>query len=256
MQKFKALGAEFAYSEIGEKCDDAPVFIWAHGWGQTHASFLPLIDPFATHGLHISLDMPGHGNASEPPEDWSTKEYADAIAAWIKEQKFPPVIWVGHSFGCRVGVQLAAHHPECISKMALIAGAGLKRKRPLPRRIYLYCRIKLFKLLKHLVPNGKLKDKLMTIFGSTDYKNAGVMRKVFVRVVNEDLSETAQNVKCPTTLIYGSNDDETPPEMGERYAKLIQNAKLHILEGQDHYTVLQNGRHPVIKILNDFLKDA
>lgn len=255
MQKFNSEGATFTYTQTGEDKHNAQLVLWAHGWGQNHSCFLPLIQSLAPYGTHIALDLPGFGQAPQPPEHWGTREYADAIAAWLKEESMAPVIWVGHSFGCRIGVQLAAHHPECIKKMVLISGAGLKRKRPHLKRLFLFLRIKLFKLLKRLVPDGSFKNKIIHAFGSPDYKNSSALRHVFVRVVNEDLSESARGIKCPVTLIYGSEDTETPPEIGERYARLIQNAKLHIMDGQDHYTVLQNGRHPVIKILSNVMKD-
>ncbi len=243
---------EFHFKEVNKK--DSPVVIWAHGWGHSHENWSALIAPLENMARHIALDFAGFGKSPPPPNHWGTGDYADNIAAWLKDQGFPPVIWVGHSFGCRVGLQLAAKYPECIKSMCLISGAGLKRKRSVANKIYFYFRIKLFKLLRKLTPKGAFKDKLMSKFGSADYKNAGVMREIFVRVVNEDLSEQAAQVKCPTTLIYGQNDTETPPEFGERFSKLIKGSKLFILEGQDHYSVLQNGRHQVIKILADFIK--
>lgn len=253
LQKFDSLGAEFSYHETGA---DGPVIIWAHGWGQSHQSFLKLIAPFESRARHIALDFPGFGDSPAPHSDWGTEHYADAVAAWIKEQGFGSVLWVGHSFGVRVGVQIAARHPECIKAMSFIAGAGLKRKRPLLKKAYFYCRIKLFKALKKLVPEGDFKAKLMAKFGSADYKNAGPMKNIFIRVVNEDLSPQAETIQCPVKLIYGSQDTETPPEFGERYSRLIKSSELFLLDGQDHYSVLGDGRHQVIKILDSFIKEA
>ncbi len=252
MQEFNSQGVKFCYRDLGA---GLPVVIWAHGWGQSHAAFLPLIAPFEGRMRHITLDFPGFGASETPPQDWDTATYADAIAAWIKDQGFPPVLWVGHSFGCRVGVQIAARHPECVRAMTFIAGAGLKRKRPALKRLYLFLRIRLFKILKRLVPEGALKQNIMRAFGSRDYQSAGAMRSIFIRVVNEDLTEQAKMISCPVALIYGSGDTETPPEFGERYSRLITGSKFFLLDGQDHYSVLGDGRHPVIKILNDFIEE-
>lgn len=253
MQEFEYNGTSFSYCEMGH---GSPVIIWAHGWGQSHKSFLSLIAPFETRARHIALDFPGFGDSPAPPSDWGTEHYADAVAAWIKDQGFGPVLWVGHSFGVRVGLQMAARHPECIKAMSFIAGAGLKRKRSPFKKVYFYCRIKLFKLLKKLVPESDFKTKLMSKFGSADYKNAGAMKNIFIRVVNENLSAQAKALQCPVTLIYGREDTETPPDFGERYSRLIKHSELFLLDGQDHYTVLGDGRHQVIKILDSFIKEA
>ena len=253
-------GASFAYQSVGHdfmaspSADGKPLIVWAHGWGQSHTAFLPLIPPFESQANHIALDFPGFGAAPPPPTAWTTADYADAFAALMKERNLPPVFWIGHSFGCRVGIQLAARHPERIAALCLIAGAGLKRKRSTAQKIYFQGRIKLFKLLKKFIPEGDFKQKLIGKFGSADYKNAGPMRGVFINAVNEDLSDTARNIKCPVTLIYGQNDTETPAEFGQRYKTFMPQADLFILAGQDHYSVLSTGRHQVVKIIADMMK--
>ncbi|MFP4097430.1 MAG: alpha/beta fold hydrolase [Alphaproteobacteria bacterium] len=256
MQKFYFDGATFSYTAFGDHDNtELPVIVWAHGWGQSHQSFQYFFAPFEHSARHIALDFPGFGHSQEPPEHWGTAQYADAVAAWLKKENFPAVVWIGHSFGCRVGTQLAARHPEYLRAMVYIAGAGLKRPRPLYKSLYLFLRIRLFKALRRLVPKGALKKAIMSYFGSADYNHtSGVMRQIFVRVVNENLAEEAQKIACPVALIYGSEDTETPPELGKTYARLIKKSELHILEGQDHYSVLSTGRHRVIKIINDVLK--
>lgn len=262
VQVFHSCGADFFFRKQDEdfpldqalRKNKKPLVVWAHGWGQTHQAFASVMQPFLAQADHISLDFPGFGRSPPPPEHWGTEDYAEAVAKWLKDNNTQPVIWVGHSFGCRVGLRLAAHYPDRIKALCLIAGAGLKRKRPLHKKIYFYLRIKLFKLLKKFVPAGDFKDKLMSKFGSADYKNAGVMRSVFIRTVNEDQTETAKKITCPVTLIYGKNDTETPPEFGERFSRLIPGAELFLLDGQDHYSVLQGGRHQVIKILDKIIR--
>ncbi len=259
VQHFETPGTNFFFhgpdTDTLKSMQDSPVILWGHGWGQSHKSWESLVTSLESYGHHILLDFPGFGDSPTPPEDWGTEHYANAIAQWLKEQGISKIIWIGHSFGCRVGIQLSSHHPDLVQAMAVIAGAGLKRKRPFLQRTYFYLRIKAFKILRHVVPEGPLKDKLMTIFGSTDYRNAGPMRKIFVRVVNEDLSPQAEKIQCPVALIYGTQDTETPPEFGERLSRLIPDAKLFLLDGQDHYSVLDQGRHQVIKILGDFIKE-
>ena len=234
---------------------DGPTVLWAHGWGQNHEAFSALIESLAPAGRHIAIDFPGFGQSPEPPEKWSTKDYADFMASFIKDNELGPVIWAGHSFGVRVGIQMAAHYPDLIQGFCGLAGAGLKSKRPLHKELYIKARIFLFKTLKAMLPLGLSREWLHTKFGSSDYNNTtGIMRDTFIGVVNEDLVSEASDIKCPTILIYGVNDTETPPELGKRLSGLIPNSQLFLLDGQDHYTLLSSGRHPVIKLINDFIK--
>jgi len=217
---------------------------------------MPLARSLKALGHHTLVDFPGFGASPTPPEIWSTEQYADFIAAFITDHIKKPVIWVGHSFGCRIGLQLARRHPELIKGLCLIAGAGLQRKRPLWQKLYYRLQVLIYKALKKLSLIGLInKDWLARKFGSADYKKANkTMRSILVKVVNEDLSAVAKNLPCPALLIYGRNDTETPPEIGERLQKLMGNAQMVHLDGQDHYTVLSGGRHQVAPLLKRFIE--
>jgi pimeloyl-ACP methyl ester carboxylesterase len=245
--------ASFRFETLGKK--DSPVFIWGHGWGQSRGAFRPLAQTMEPFGTHVLVDFPGFGESPAPETVWGTEDYADEAARFIRSQTSGKVIWVGHSFGCRVGLQLAARHPDLIAGLFLIAAAGLKRKRPLWQTVYFKIRVAVYKGLKKMIPLGLVNEEwLKSKFGSADYKNAGArMRGIFVKTVNEDLTEIARTIRCPVALVYGMNDSETPPEIGERLQKLIPGAELTVLPGQDHYTVLGEGRHQVAPILKNFL---
>jgi len=248
--------APFAYDEIGQPASaHTPCFVWAHGWGQDRRALSPLAEALAGTGTHLLLDFPGFGESPPPPDAWDTGDYADASAELLASR--PPsgrTIWVGHSFGCRVGLQLAARHPHAVSALFLIAGAGLPRQRSLPERIRLGARVRTFKALKRAAPLlGLDVEALRRRFGSRDYANAGEMRAVLAKVVAEDLSDVARAVRCPVHLVYGENDTETPPEIGERLARLISRAELTILPRHDHHSVLSTGKHQVLKRLRDFV---
>lgn len=256
-QAAPAVAAQFAYEEIGLPADgQTPRFVWAHGWGQSRRVLAPLAEALSGQGNHLLLDFPGFGDSPPPEAAWDTADYADATADLLVG--FPPAgktVWVGHSFGCRVGLQIAARHPEAVSGLFLIAGAGLPRKRSLPERVRLGARVRTFKALKRAAPVlGLDVEKLRRRFGSKDYANAGDMRAVLAKVVSEDLSDVARAVRCPVQLIYGENDTETPPEIGERLSRLIPRADLTVLPRHDHYSVLTTGKHQILKRLRDFVE--
>lgn len=231
-------------------------FVWAHGWGQNRHAMANIAQSLTSLGGHVLIDFPGFGDAPPPTEPWGTAEYADFSARLLKAgQAAGPTVWLGHSFGGRVGIQLAARHPDVIDKLVLIASAGLQRQRSMLEQTRVQSKIYTFKTLKHLAPVlGLDVDKLRNRFGSADYRNAGAMREILAKVVREDLTDMARQISCPVLLIYGGKDTETPPEIGERLAELIPNANLNILETQDHYSLLGDGRHQVAKRIRDFLQ--
>jgi len=164
------------------------------------------------------------------------------------------IVWVGHSFGGRVGLQLGARHPQILSGMVLIASAGLQRQRSLADRIRIGLRKHTFKGARVLLREGPLLDRLRQRLGSSDYRRAGMLRPILTRVVSEDLTDVAKIVQCPTLLIYGTDDADTPPEIGRRLKSLIPNAELVLLNGFNHLSVLSEGRHQVVLQIRKFLE--
>lgn len=238
-----------AYWTLGEETA-ARQFVWAHGWGQDHQAFLALAETWQSTAYNVLIDFPGFGNSAKPGNDWDTAEYADYCAKFLGALPKGHRIWVGHSFGCRVGLQIAARHPDCIDGLFLVAAAGLQRKRSFLSAVKVKSKIALYKSLRAL-PIGD-KDRLRERFGSADYRTAGEMRGILTKVVNEDLAETATRIHCPVRLVYGSADTETPPELGIRLAELIPSAQFVQLEGLDHYSILGEGRHQTAFQLKQF----
>lgn len=229
--------------------------IWAHGWGQTHAALLPLAQAMRRSARSILIDLPGFGASPEPPGPWSTADYADAVAEWLAD--LPPArrIWVAHSFGCRVGLQLAARHPELLGGLFLIAAPGLPPRRPPWQRGRVAARRLVFRLARHFVPEGPARDRLRARFGSTDYQEATpLLRQVLVKAVSEDLSEAARAVRVPAVLVYGDQDRDAPAEIGMRLNRLMPQSRLVVLRGFGHLDVLTDGNHQIVQRLSEFLE--
>lgn len=254
MSVYKTTETELFYIQRGNKT--AVPVLWAHGWGQSHDSFLQMVAPLDGIGHHTMIDLPGFGKSALPPQNWNTGEYADFMADFIKKEIGQPVIWVGHSFGCRVGLQMAIRHPELIKGLFAVGGHGLRPTRTLWKHITLKTKVYTFKLCKILLRMGLFNENtLKSKFGSPDYRNADpALRPVMVRVSQDDLTDLVPQITCPVKLVYGTNDRQTPPEIGERLQTLIKNADMVHLDGQDHYTVLGTGRHQVVKLLKNFIQ--
>ena len=87
---------------------------------------------------------------------------------------------------------------------------------------------------------GNLAEKMKKHLGSTDYKNASpIMREILVKHVNTDLTEDAKKIKCPTFIIWGTNDEAVPVEDAYELEKLIKDSGLSIYEGCTHYAYLE-----------------
>src|SRR5690348_13516043 len=176
--------------------------VFLHGWGGSRESLRGIATLFQhTHRVHL-IDLPGFGEAPAPPPDWDTIQYTDLVQQYLLERISGSVILVGHSFGGRISVRLAARHLPQIRGVVLMGVPGL----PLPalskarlRRLGIRWLRKLLIAARPIAGEQPVAWHTRT-FGSKDYLAAGPLRTILVRTVNEDLTESARTVACPTLL--------------------------------------------------------
>lgn len=253
-QDINAAGTQFAGFRLAVNAPaGAPELVWAHGWAHSHLSLVPLAEAMRGRADSLLVDLPGFGASPLPPGSWGTEDYADAMAEWLAGLPARKRVWVGHSFGCRVGLQLAARHSDAVAALFLIAAAGLPPHRSLATQLKRLPRHLAFRAARAMTPEGPARDRLRERYGSSDYRTAGAMRPVLVKAANEDLTDIARRIRLPVVLVHGEADSESPPEIAARLHALIPGSRLHLLRGFDHLTILGDGRHQVIHLLGELL---
>ena len=69
----------------------------------------------------LAPDLLGHGSSPyEPP--WSIAEHVDLLVEGLGSQ---PAAWIGHSFGGRLALELAARQPDLVERLVLLDPAIL-----------------------------------------------------------------------------------------------------------------------------------
>lgn len=204
-----------------------------HGWRRDHRDF----DAVLTGGslAAVALDLPGFGSTPAPESAWGSVEYAEVVSAVLDEMQ-PRVIVVGHSFGGRVAVRLAASYPERVGGLVLTA-APLHRSRDAARP-----RMRL-RWARQLARTGLIRaEKLEALrqrYGSEDYRAAtGVMRAVLVRTLREDYSDSLRGIRCPVELVWGDDDSEVPVAVARQLAHELPVSNLVVCPGAGHLTPL------------------
>ncbi len=203
---------------------ELPPLLVLHGWQRDRRDVAGLAE--ASRRCSVTPDLPGFGSSDAPVEAWGAREYADAVAEFIRACDVSgPFVVVGHSFGGRVAVCLAAYHPRLVAGLVLmgtplvrLSASGSRRRRgvnPLYRVIRGLRRLR-------LVPERTLEAARQR-YGSADYRSAsGVMRDVLVRVVNEDYRRELEQIDHPVALIWGQDDDVCPFRVAEEAASHLK----------------------------------
>ena len=217
---------------FGERIGSGPpVVLGLHGWRRDRTDIAAILAGTDA----VAVDLPGFGASPPPPEAWGAREYAESLLPVLDEFAGPAVV-LGHSFGGRAAVCLAAAHPERVRALVL-TGVPLIR-RAASRRPPLGYRVVRSLHRRGLVSEERM-ERARSRYGSPDYRAAtGVMRQVLVRAVNESYERELEMLSCPVELVWGEADAEAPVEVSRAAASLIPRARLTILPGKDHFTAL------------------
>ena len=208
--------------------DSPPEVVGLHGWGRSRTDLLAALGGFA----YASLDLPGFGHSPEPAPGYGSREYAALCAEVLTELTPEPCVVVGHSFGGRVAVCLAAEHPELVRGLVL-TGVPLLRRGTAGKPALRY------RVGRSLHGHGLLSDQRMEAlrqkFGSADYRAASpVMRTVLVKVVAESYEDQLGRLQCPTTLVWGAHDTAAPLAVAEAAVAMTPHAELQVVDDADH----------------------
>ncbi|MDR2047512.1 MAG: alpha/beta hydrolase [Clostridiales bacterium] len=222
----------------GEKGNGDIIFL--HGFGGSAVSFSYAASFFCKKYRTTAVDFYGFGDTPPPEKPLTVDDYAGSVEELMYYYGMNGAVLVAHSFGGRIAIKLAAENPK-IKKLILADSAGIIPK----RTAAYYFRVYLYKFLKKL----RIKIKL----GSRDYRSlSGVMQKTFVNIVNTDMTPYLGKIKCPTLIVWGENDKETPLYMGEIMRGKIGNSALVVFKNCGHFAYLEES-YKFLKLAEEFL---
>ena len=227
------------YRQYGEGDD----IVLLHGWGQNIDMMKPLGDNFSDKYRITIIDLPGFGLSEEPDYAYTIFDYTDTVYKLLKDLKIKNPIMMGHSFGGRIAIVYASMYD--VNKLVLFGSPCVRHEQKSAKQSVL----KAFNKIKFLAPLANFAKKHI---GSEDYRNASpMMRDILVKTVNQDLSENAKKISCPTILIWGDKDMAVSVDEAKEIEKLIKDSALVVLPGT-HYCYLEN-LNQVVNIIYNFI---
>lgn len=245
--------------------------IFLHGWRSSKevwGQVIQRIGELEGEKIRIfAIDFPGFENSPAPSKIFSVQDYAEIVKGFIEKLAIKNVVIVGHSFGGRVGIKLAALQPRTyaentaaadlrgkgtcvIQKLVLVDSAGFVTKSF--KKDFFRVLSKIVKPFFVLPYTQSFRKKIYQFIGAEDYLATPNLQKTFVNIVNEDLTEDMERITVPTLIIWGEDDKETPVEFGKKMNSIIPNSKFQILANAGHFSFLDK-KDEFVKELMDFI---
>lgn len=243
-------------------CGNGEPVIFLHGAGAGAVTWYPSIHTISKNFKVVAPDIVGYGESDKPDAPYNRPYFSKWLKDFLKELKISKAHIVGLSQGGAIALQFAIDNPEMVDKLVLVDAAGLGAKVsfwPLIGMLWMNSfpsamsnRFNSSYILhKPINRDPNHIDYSIYVLKSKGGKKAFKQgRGTAVSKIPEELLKQIEN---ETLIIWGKDDKLFSVEYGEAAAKIIPNAKLHIIQDAGHLPLMDQ---PEIfnKILDDFLK--
>jgi pimeloyl-ACP methyl ester carboxylesterase len=239
-------GRRLAYRRAGT---GPPLLLLHGGWSDSREWWLQF------HGLShaydvIAWDAPGCGGSSDPPDDFSLDDYADAVADLVGALDLAPVPVLGMSFGGGLAIAVAHRHPEIVRSLVLVSAyAGWAGSLPADVVAERVSRVLaeadrppaewapgyLPGFFAHDVSTD-VSDRVLAIM--LDCRRAGI-RPMMQAFAEADLRDALMTITAPALLLYGELDERAPLSVAQDIHRRLTGSELVVIPGVGHSVNLE-----------------
>ncbi len=177
------------------------------------------------------------------------------VNKFIENGKYERINLLGNSLGGHVGLVHVLRNPAKIRSLTLTGSSGLFENGmgdTYPKRgDKEYIRNKTaFTFYDPAMATDELVNEVFEITNN----RLKVIKIISLAksAIRNNLGDELKGIKQPTCLIWGKNDNVTPPFVGEEFHKLIPNSELHFIDKCGHAPMMEVPDE-FNRILEDFL---
>ena len=253
-------GQTIHYWDLGS----GPVVVLVHGLGSKKEDWLPVIGTLSQKYRLVVPDQIGFGKSDKPLLDYSIQTYVDFLNELLRQLKVEKASLVGESLGGWICGLYAAEisggaHLIPVEKLVLVDAAGLKQDKPIP----------------DLNPSSLagMRTMMQAVFFDTSWLNEDALRKIFTdklathdsytirsllsnpALSAERMDNQLGNIKVPTLVLWGKQDNLLPIAAGEKYAAGIAGAKMVSFDKCGHVPGIEKTEE-FLAAVNSFLGGA
>ena len=199
-----------------------------HGIGMGRKVFADLVQRVEEGAVVVAVDLPGYGDAPEPPRTPTIERLADLVAAYLRHLGRGPALLLGHSMGTQVVTEVAVRHPDLVDRLVLVAPTVDRRHR---RAL-----VQLWRLGRDLLgESGKV-----LLLGAREYLHAGpnLGRKMQAMLVHRP-EDAYPKITAPTLVVRGELHVVVPQAWFDEVVAGIPDATPFVVAGHHHETLLR-----------------
>jgi pimeloyl-ACP methyl ester carboxylesterase len=240
-------GVKTFYDTYGEGIP----LVFLHPWTTNGYIWYFQIFPFARNHRVVVVDERGHGRSDKPRSGYSIQEHAQDVAAVLDALKIDKAILVGNSIGGMIAMQFNLDYPDrVIANVILSSGTGLGENMPKEAAEAFRNNFEAtFSALLEGAVSARTKrerPEILEVMRSHFMVQTNFPRHVFDSatadpngVFNWNIKNRLGEIRKPTVVLAGEEDQATPVAANKLLADNIPGAKLEVIKEVGHFYQLE-----------------
>ena len=236
-----------------EKGEGTPLII-LHGIMGGLSNFDKVIEHFSKDFKVLMPELPIY---SFPLLKTSVKGFSKYLYEFFKLKNIDKAILLGNSLGGHVTLYFTNKNPDKVLAMILTGSSGLYEKGmgdSYPqRKNYEYIKKKAQDVFYD--PKIATKELVDEVFEIVNNRMKVIRTLALAKsAIRHNMAKDLPKMNVPTCLIWGKNDQVTPPDVAEEFQRLLPDADLFWIDKCGHAPMME---HPeeFIRIMDKWLQD-
>ena len=228
---------KFSYVEEGE---GTPIVI-LHGLMGGLSNFTGVMDFFPNKGYKVViLDLPLYTMSLLKT---SVANFAKYLKEFIDFKGYKEVILLGNSLGGHIALLTTKLYPEVVKALVITGSSGLYENamgESYPKRgDYEYIRKKAENVFYD--PKVATKEIVDDVFSTVNDRSKLIRTLAIAKsAIRHNMSKDLPKMFTPTCIIWGRNDNVTPPEVAEDFDRLLPDSDLFWIDKCGHAAMMEH----------------
>lgn len=204
------------------------------------SNFTKLISFFSTKGYKVYFpELPIY---DLPVLNTNLTSLAKFVAKFIEEEVGEPATVVGNSMGGHVGLILTISRPELVKHLVLTGSSGLYERSfgdSFPRKSDKeYMKRKAQEVFYD--PEVATDELVDEVFSIVNDRGKGIKTVMLARsAIKHNMENELHKIQVPTCIIWGKQDNVTPPEVAVEMDRLIPDSYLFWIDKCGHAAMME-----------------
>ena len=245
------------FSERGS----GPPLLLVHGLMVSGEMFEPVIEHFAARHRVIVPDLRGHGRSRGLPAPYHATQLASDLARLLDHLGIDSTAVLGYSQGGAIAQQLVLDHPKRCDRLVLACTYAYNmatfREKLEGHLAPLLIRLLGMRRLANLVVSQSMlqldQQRANWVAGLMADQDQKLMLTAWRETMAFDSRKRLAEIRCPTLVIAGSNDQGVPIHHAKMLHEGIPGSQLVMIDGADH-ALIWTHTDEFVRLTDEFLR--